>query len=147
MDCFIVELENSQLLGVPLNLVKEVVSLTFEEICPIPGVKPNLLGVINQRGKLLWLLDLTQLLNKVKSSAKPLNKLIVLVTQYQQKNFGLVVKNLKEIRAIESNQNSEIEINKFEETSYLKYQTNIENETPLRIIDIDAIYNYIHHSN
>ncbi len=147
MDCFVVELENSQFLGIPLDLIREVVSITPEEICPIPGVKQNLLGVINQRGKLLWLLDLSPLLSLVSKVKNPLTKLIVLLAEYQQKNFGLVVKNLREIKSLEFLETLDINSAQFPEHQYLKYQTKFNSEDFLNVIDIDAIYNYIHDPN
>ncbi|WP_204368655.1 chemotaxis protein CheW [Neosynechococcus sphagnicola] len=46
----------------PLDRTSEVISLQRGDICPIPGVAASLLGVVNQRGKLLWVLDLSDLL-------------------------------------------------------------------------------------
>ena len=37
--------------------------MQWSELCPIPGICPELLGVSNQRGRLLWMLDLMYLLN------------------------------------------------------------------------------------
>ncbi len=48
--------------ALPLESTVEVISLKRGEICPIPGVAPALLGVVNQGGRLLWVLDLSDLL-------------------------------------------------------------------------------------
>ena len=45
-------------IAIPVNYVDEVVQLQPQDISPIPGVNPCLLGVTNQRGSLLWVLHL-----------------------------------------------------------------------------------------
>jgi chemotaxis signal transduction protein len=45
-------------IAIPVAYVDEVVQLQTQEISPIPGVHPCLLGVTNQRGNLLWVLHL-----------------------------------------------------------------------------------------
>ena len=45
-------------IAIPVAYVDEVVQLQTQDISPIPGVHPCLLGVTNQRGSLLWVLHL-----------------------------------------------------------------------------------------
>lgn len=45
-------------IAIPVSYVDEVVQLQTQDISPIPGVHPCLLGVTNQRGNLLWVLHL-----------------------------------------------------------------------------------------
>lgn len=61
-DYFHVQLRQSIDVLLPLESTTEVISCTRGEICQIPGVESALLGVVNQRGKLLWVLDLSDLL-------------------------------------------------------------------------------------
>jgi len=49
-------------IAIPVAYVDEVVQLQSQEISPIPGVHPCLLGVTNQRGSLLWVLHLESFL-------------------------------------------------------------------------------------
>lgn len=70
-DFFYVHLRQTVKVVLPLDNTTETFSLTRGEICQIPGVSPALLGVVNQRGRLLWILDLSDLL-KVPPSPKPL---------------------------------------------------------------------------
>ncbi len=60
-DYFYGQLRQSKNILFPLESTEEVISLTYGEICPVPGVSFALLGVVNQRGKLLWVLDLSDL--------------------------------------------------------------------------------------
>lgn len=70
-DYFYVDLRQAVKVVLPLDATTEVISLTRGEICQIPGVSPALLGVVNQRGKLLWVLDLSDLL-QISPSPTPL---------------------------------------------------------------------------
>ncbi|MDX2271405.1 MAG: chemotaxis protein CheW [Cyanobacteriota bacterium] len=49
-------------LALPLTDVQSVLRIGSQEICPIPGIPAHVLGVINQRGALVWVLDLSQFL-------------------------------------------------------------------------------------
>jgi len=98
MDYFIVELSQQQKIAIPLNEVKEVMSINYIDICPIPGVKNSLLGIISQKGSLLWLLDLSQLLHDFQLLTNKFHSLTILVTKIEENYIGLVVKKLGEIR-------------------------------------------------
>ncbi|NCO74694.1 MAG: hypothetical protein GW795_15565 [Cyanobacteria bacterium] len=98
MDYFIVELSQQQKIAIPLNEVKEVMSINYTDICPIPGVKNSLLGIISQKGSLLWLLDLSQLLHDFQLLTNKFHSLTILVTKIEENYIGLVVKKLGEIR-------------------------------------------------
>lgn len=64
-DYFCIQLRQSARLAVPLASVAEVMTVGWEEICPMPGVTPALLGVVNQHGQLLWVLELADLLTEL----------------------------------------------------------------------------------
>jgi len=93
-----VELSQQQKIAIPLNEVKEVMSINYTDICPIPGVKNSLLGIISQKGSLLWLLDLSQLLHDFQLLTNKFHSLTILVTKIEENYIGLVVKKLGEIR-------------------------------------------------
>lgn len=62
IDYFHVQLRQSIGVLLPLDSTIEVITLNPREICLIPGVPPAVLGVVNQRGKLLWVIELSDLL-------------------------------------------------------------------------------------
>ncbi|URR36087.1 chemotaxis protein CheW [Thermosynechococcus sp. HN-54] len=61
-EYFHVELPRRVNVAIPLEQTAEVFSLEPRDICLMPGVSAALLGISNQRGRLLWMLDLLQLL-------------------------------------------------------------------------------------
>jgi len=64
-DYFYIQLRQSVRLALPVENVAEVMTVTWSDICPIPGVASSLLGVVNQRGQLLWVVELADLLSDV----------------------------------------------------------------------------------
>ena len=144
MDYFIAELGQSQIIGIPLNMTGEVMSIGSDEVCPIPGVKPSLLGAIAQRGKLLWLLDLSLLLNCGETSKNRVNKLTVLVAKYNHKKIGLVVKKLLDIKELEDGKFQLINQGEVgEDIRYIKGQGELGKENYFKLVDLEAIYRYI----
>lgn len=111
MDYFIVELHNDKQIAIPLDQVQEVMSINYIDICPIPGVKDSLLGVINQKGNLLWLVDLSRLLYDFYSLNNAYTSLTILVTKLEYNYIGLVVKKLGEIKNLVMNNNLSISSN------------------------------------
>ncbi len=61
-EYFGVRLAGSVRLAIPLETVESVLRLNPQRVCPIPGVPPAFLGVINQKGALVWVFDLSQYL-------------------------------------------------------------------------------------
>lgn len=45
----------------PLNAIKQVMQISVAEILPVPQMPDCVLGIINWRGEMLWLVDLGQL--------------------------------------------------------------------------------------
>jgi twitching motility protein PilI len=66
-DFFWVELTSALSLAIPLEQTAEVLSMGLTELCPVPGIKPAFLGVSNQRGQLLWVIDLNHLLGEART--------------------------------------------------------------------------------
>jgi len=98
IDYFIVEFTNQQKIAIPLEKIQEVITVNYGDICPIPGVKNSILGLVSQRGILLWLLDLSLLLHNIPSFSNRLSSSTILVTKIGKNNVGLVVKKLGEIK-------------------------------------------------
>ncbi|MBW4665743.1 MAG: chemotaxis protein CheW [Chroococcus sp. CMT-3BRIN-NPC107] len=105
-DYFCSQLRQSVNVLFPLANAEEVISLTYGEICPVPGVSPALLGVVNQRGKLLWVLELSDLLQiapdkKNRRAQDTLTLLVLSDIKNSDQQVGCVVSALKGIIPID----------------------------------------------
>lgn len=91
--------------ALPVSCVEEVVQLKPQDISPIPAVNPCLLGITNQRGKLLWVLHLEKFLGiKPTPLAKQVSAIAI---RAQIPNIGIcrlacVVMSLEEIITLDS---------------------------------------------
>ena len=147
-DYFFVQLRQSIKVVLPLNSVKEVISLSYGEVCPIPGVAPALLGVVNQRGKLLWVLDLGDLL-KIPPSVENLRSqadltLLILKNRLNEQQVGCVVAALKGVVALDSTELQALDTQNFTPTlkSFSSAIAIVEQEA-VAALDINAILNNI----
>ena len=146
-DYFFVQLGRGNKVVLPLNSVKEVISLSYNEVCPIPGVTPALLGVVNQRGKLLWVLDLGNLLNlpaSIENIRLQANlTLLVLNDRHNERQVGCVVSALKGIVTLESTEFQTLDKQSSTAlTSFFLAIALIAQET-VAALDINAILNHI----
>jgi twitching motility protein PilI len=148
-EYFHIQLSPATELLLPLDYTTGVVTLTLEQICPIPGVAPNLLGVANQGGRLLWVLDLSDLLGLVssvrKTHAKTNLTLVVLngsdraAREQDLRQVGCVVSLLKGIVSLDPEQ---IQPLPGEFPPALKlYGTGVARiEQPVTVLNVNAIF-------
>ena len=61
-DYFWIDLGLDISVAIPLVKTREVLSFPLSSLCVIPGVRSELLGVSNELGNLLWVIDLPRLL-------------------------------------------------------------------------------------
>ncbi|BAW95325.1 CheW-like domain containing protein [[Synechococcus] sp. NIES-970] len=96
---------------VPLQDIAEVVTIQRQDICPIPGVAPGILGVANQRGQLIWIMDLCEIRGDEAASKRlnPQEKLTIMLLQQAQGQVGCVVAQLQGIVSLDLQQGQKIE--------------------------------------
>ena len=135
VDYFKVELAQSQPLAIALDKTAEVLTLQRSEICPVPGVKSELLGVSNQRGKLLWFVDLSAILQITSPTPYSTRQEKVTAIVLSSENFKVagVVANLKGI--------IDLDPKDFQPHPHpcLLAQTTLD-DSPLRILDVDSVF-------
>lgn len=135
IDYFKVELAQSQPLAIALEKTAEVLTLQRSEICPVPGVRPELLGVSNQRGKLLWFVDLSAILQIASPSLQSSRreKVTAIVLSSENLRVAGVVANLKGI--------IDLDPKDFQPHPHpcLLAQTTLD-DSPLRILDVESIF-------
>lgn len=61
-DYFKIRVSGQVRVALPLDAIDAALQIDRQLICPIPGVMPSLLGVINRQGVLTWVLDTSQFL-------------------------------------------------------------------------------------
>jgi twitching motility protein PilI len=154
-EYFCIQLRQSTQLVLPLKRVAEVISLTWGDICPIPGVPSALLGVVNQRGQLLWVLELGDLLSDLLGLVpSPISykkwdslKLVVLTPHSSEgmwevstPQLGCVVAELKGIVNIDSSTFKPIP-SSFSPTfsSFFLGMTQVE-RSPMALLNVSAIF-------
>lgn len=150
-DYFHLQLRQEVSLLIPMTHTVEVISQTRGEICPLPGVSPNLLGVVNQRGRLLWVLELSDLLGLAKSSnrSRPQDKLTILIItsnfsttsilDEERPKVGCVVSRLQGIVSLNSESFEPLQ-DEFQITSrsLLEGMTTI-NNSPAAVLNVPAL--------
>lgn len=131
-DYFQVELSNQDILMIPLEKVAEILTTNRNQICPIPGVHHGILGITNQRGRLLWVMEL----NPQKYQQQ--QKMTIVVISYNNKRIGCIVAKLKGIVSIDSTEEL-ISNNKIDEQKYIKALVNIDGGIG-GILDVEEIF-------
>ncbi len=149
-EYFYIQLHPATGLLIPLAHTAGVITLACEQICPIPGISPTLLGVVNQRGSLLWVLELSDLLglgHAPKSLISQYNlTLIVLTTsaanatrEQESPQVGCVVSILKEIIFLDSEQIKPVPADSPIIRSFLSGVAEIE-QSQVSILNVNAVF-------
>jgi chemotaxis signal transduction protein len=76
-----VRVAQSLRLAIPVENLGEVLQLSPQDISPIPGVAPWLMGAINQKGTLLWVVNLEHFLQLKHSDKGGLLTAVVMTAQ------------------------------------------------------------------
>lgn len=61
-DYFKIRVSSTVRVALPLSQIEAALQIDRQLVCPVPGVAPALLGVVNRRGTLTWVLDLSHFL-------------------------------------------------------------------------------------
>ena len=88
------ELGNNIAAALPMNNAREVLSLKRDRITPIPNMPDCVFGLLNQRSRIFWVVDLSQLLEMppIDRSFQEYNLAII---QTQESALGVIVPVIK----------------------------------------------------
>lgn len=79
---------------IPMQYAQEVLTLPSRRITPMPNLPDCLLGLLNQRSRIIWVADLGQMLGK-----KPINRNLqqynLAIIRWQNIPLGLVIAQVK----------------------------------------------------
>jgi chemotaxis signal transduction protein len=78
-EYFKIRVSGGVCVALPLAHLETAIQIDPQFICPIPGVAPGLLGVVDRRGILTWVLDLGHFLELGTIPLKPGKKLNAIV--------------------------------------------------------------------
>lgn len=149
-EYFQVQLRQSMRVVLPLDSTAEVMSLRAGEICPIPGIPPAVLGVVNQRGRLLWVVELSDLLGVAPPSQwlQSQDKLTLVVitassaysnTGQESRQLGCVVTALQGILPLDSAKFKPVARQSPTLGSFLSGVAEIE-QSPVAVLNTDAVF-------
>ncbi len=157
-DYFEIELQHLALeqeitnkLLVPINRTAEVMNLSRGDLCLIPAVHPALLGVCNQRGRLLWVLDLSQLMGgekqdtKIRSSEKITAIVMMMPNQLEQQEGRIagIVTTLKRIVTLETEDIKPIMSAQTQTSHFFSGIVTVDfplESNTFNILDVDAVF-------
>ena len=144
-EYFHIQLRQDVHVALPVGAAVEVVEQSIDQVCPIPGVDPVLLGVANWRGYLLWNVDLSDFLGVREDSVYTLPSLttrpvVVISDARSQQRLGCWAKQLLGIINLTEQQIRNIP--KQFPASVIPYSTGWVNlQFPLLVLDPHAILN------
>ena len=79
----------------PLNVIKQVMQVSVNEILPVPQMPGCVLGIYNWRGEMLWLVDIGQLVGFPPLGSS--ENVMAIAIQIEDKTLGLVVRQINDI--------------------------------------------------
>ena len=149
-EYFHIQLQPNTELLIPLEHTGGAIALPVEQICPIPGIPPAVLGVVNQRGKLLWVIQLSNLLGLRQSdtSLRAQYNLTLLVLsassspttgEQESRMVGCVVSTLKEIIFLDSKQFKPVPAKSPIFDSFLSGMVQIERSL-VSVLNVNAVF-------
>jgi len=89
-----------EIYGVGILCVREIIEPL--DITPVPLTSPSVCGVINLRGRVIPLVDLRQ--EFAMSPTEIADQTVIIVLQYHQKTFGILVDEVLEVLLLEEKQ-------------------------------------------
>ncbi|TVQ41824.1 MAG: purine-binding chemotaxis protein CheW [Gloeocapsa sp. DLM2.Bin57] len=84
----------------PMTQTQEVVVIGKEKITPIPNMESFVLGLLNQRSQVIWVIDLAAMFNFSPLNLEIANYNIAIIS-INKKSLGLAVEAIKGIKQIE----------------------------------------------
>jgi purine-binding chemotaxis protein CheW len=90
--------------ALPASGVREVMSVYFDRITPIPNASPFFLGTYNWRGQVIWVADLGQFLGDRVLVNTDQNEVSILIVEEQELVMGFAVRAVANTEWLDVNQ-------------------------------------------
>jgi twitching motility protein PilI len=88
------KLGDNTVAGLPMKHAQEVLTIPARRITPMPNMPSCIMGLLNQRSRIFWLIDLSQLLEK-QPIDRNLNEYHLAVIRVDNCPLGLIVPQVK----------------------------------------------------
>jgi positive phototaxis protein PixI len=135
-----VRLDRQNVAILPLHYLQEVAVVPLQRLTPIPNVHSCMLGLINRRSRVIWAIDLAQMLC-LQSSTIKMRQYNIVIVQVGNKPLGLAVQNVESIvRLPPSRIKSPPATVSADLVPYLRGYV-LEEEHPWLVLDVPAIAN------
>lgn len=89
-----IQLDSDNWAVLPLKNAQEVVKISAHKITPIPNMNPYILGLLNQRSRVLWVVDIAQRLGLESLSRKD-REYNVTIIRVENIPLALIVKKVQ----------------------------------------------------
>jgi twitching motility protein PilI len=156
-DYLQVGLSKNNSLLIPTTNAVEVISRKRSDICPIPGLLSSLLGVVNQRGRLLWILDLANFLGFAEECDRKLDReevTIVVLTkererglEERQPTIGCLVAGLQEMVSLDEELIEKVDRDLSATSNDFFYGKTITEKLSMPILNIVDLLNYLQYNS
>lgn len=151
-DYFQITVRESLGLLIPITETVEVVTCLRKDICPIPGVVPPLRGVLNQRGRLLWVFGLGDALDLPQKTQRRRTQdqlTVVILSSQTEANIrlGAVVSSLKGIVSLAEEAFAEVPSGfRPQARQFLAGITRVDDQK-IALVDTAAIFDHLQQSS
>lgn len=127
---------------IPFAYIQEVVMVTNDQITPIPNLPPHRLGLINQRSRIFWLIDLPIFLGFTPPQPPPVRFPIVILRHHNQA-LGIRVESIEPITRLETVQIQDISLDLPLSLGEMCQQEAFTNNQTIPILSIPILLNTI----
>lgn len=132
-------LESDVEFALPAMGIREVLSIASDQITPVPNVSPYLLGILNLRGRVVWVADIGQVLGEPKPISVDQGELSVIVVEAGEMMLGLAVASVKGMEWLNTDALQPSSHVNETLTPFLMGEWAQEEASPLPLIDPEAI--------
>ena len=128
------------------EIVTEVITISPQDILPVPQMFYCVLGIYSWRSEMLWIVDLENLLGYPPplTDDNPNRELLIMVVQYEGQSIGLVVSGIDNLieQDLSKFKSSSPEIFSEDVLPFLQgYFTSADNDI-IMVIDAEEIFNF-----
>ncbi len=88
-----IRLDETTIIAIPMKQAQEVIIVNNDRITPIPNMSHNILGLLNQRSRVFWVVDLAQMLG-LKPIKRDIKQYNVAIIKANKIPLGLIVKEV-----------------------------------------------------